>query len=116
MRHKAAGLHLFDKAAQISAAGNAAFGGAHGLVDGREAAGDDAQTGLGARRCFKRLAYAGCGFQAIGHKQDDGGIRGLGAHQLCVLQRAREEEVVGRTFADGDAHVGLVEILDLSQR
>ncbi|MNN46405.1 hypothetical protein D3C81_1607860 [compost metagenome] len=49
-------------------------------------------------------------------KQVNGTRRGFGTLQLCVLQRATEEQVVGCAFANGQSQSWLIEILDLAIR
>ena len=86
--------------------------GAHRLPDGREATVEDpcAAKFVGVRD--QTGPEAGERIEILVHEELEGGCETLRAHQLGVLEMARQVEVVGAPVRHRDADTGAVDVVD----
>src|SRR4051812_47446082 len=89
---KAVMLHLLDEGTQIRRSGGFSLSRPHGLFDFHEALTDQAHARMARDEFLQRLLHAARGFISVG-QEILGAI--LAAVERRMLQRPREEEIVG---------------------
>src|SRR5205085_1021510 len=88
-------------------------GRAHSLADFHEAAIHDPHVGVGLGELNQRLLHSGGDFQLV---PEETLHTAFPPHELGMLERAREIEIIGRGFVDADAHAVAVDIGNRAQR
>src|SRR5262245_3032424 len=102
------GLHFLDEPGEEACGIRPPLRQAHRLRNLHEAAIEEPHLGVGGQEPDHRLFDTGDRFELVAQECLEGM---LSAHQRCMLERAREEKIVGGTLADSDPHTGAIDFV-----